>query len=300
MLLENLKLFLLIVEKGSMSGAAREFGLSPARVSERLSKLEAYYEARLLNRTTRSISLTEQGQELATTARNIIAEMEDVESKIKLGKNTISGNIHLNTTIDFGRNLIARLVDDFMKDHPAINIQLTLDDGYVDIITNKIDVAIRLGELSDSSMHSRKIGINQRITCASPEYLKKHGTPMHPSELVNHNCLMTKFGNHIDRNWRFMVDGKEKTYLLSGNRISNNGEVVADWCRAGHGIAFKSSWDVNEDVKAGNLIHILKEYEMPQRPFQFVFSPGATKSRRISLLIDHILAGLAEHEPTWQ
>ncbi len=288
MLLENLNLFLLIVEKGSLSAAAREYGLSPARVSERLSDLETYYDTKLLNRTTRSISVTEQGTELVKTARRILAETEEIESKLKLGKDIISGTIHLNTTIDFGRNYIAHLLDNFMEKHPEINIHLTLDDGYVDLVGNNIDLAIRLGELSDSTLHAKKIGINQRIICASPEYLEKHGSPNHPKDLQNHNCIMTKFGKHIDKHWRFIVDEKEKTYSVKGNRISNNGELVADWCRAGHGIAFKASWDVYEDIKAGRLVRLLKEYEMPKRPFQFVYSAGATKSKRIRLVMEHL------------
>ena len=298
MLLENLNLFLLIIEKGNMSAAAREYGLSPARVSERLSELETHYNTRLLNRTTRSISLTEQGQELAATARHIITEIEEVESKLKLGRKIISGSIHINTTIDFGRNHLAPILDQFMLEHPGINIQLTLDDGYVDLIPNNIDLAIRLGELSDSSMHSKKITINQRIICASPDYLDEHGVPQDPWELENHNCLITKLGNHIDRHWRFLVDGEEKTISVSGNRISNNGELIADWCKAGYGIAFKSYWDISEDIKAGRLVHILKEYEKPRRPLQFVYSAGATNSRRIRLIMDHIVNGLRANAPT--
>lgn len=296
MLLENLSLFVLIVEKGSMSAAAREYGLSPARVSERLSDLEAHYDVKLLNRTTRSISVTEQGQELVKTAKRILAETEEIESKLKLGKEIISGTIHLNTTIDFGRNCIAPLINDFMVEHPEINIHLTLDDGYVDLISNNIDLAIRLGDLSDSTLYAKKININQRLICASPEYLAKHGTPKHPKDLKYHNCIMTKFGNHIDKHWRFIVNEKEQAYTVNGNRISNNGELVADWCRAGYGIAFKAHWDIYEDLRQGRLIRLLKDFETPNRPSQFVFAAGATKSRRIRLLMEYLSKELAKFE----
>lgn len=296
MLLENLNLFLLIVEKGSMSAAAREYGLSPARVSERLSDLETHYDTRLLNRTTRSISLTEQGQELAKTARRIMAETEEVEAKLRLGKEIISGTIHLNTTMDFGRNCIAPLLNKFMNEHPGINIHLTLDDGYVDLVSNNIDIAIRLGELSDSTLHAKKIGINQRIICASPEYIEKNGAPAHPHELQKHNCILTKFGNHIDKHWRFMIDGKEKACSVSGNRISNNGELVADWCRAGLGIAFKAHWDIYEDIKEGRLIRLLQEFETPNRPAQFIYAAGTNKSRRMRLVMDYLSKELEKFE----
>lgn len=296
MIIENLKLFLLIIDKGSMIAAAREYGLSAARVSERLSDLEKHYDTRLLNRTTRSISVTEEGQELARSARRIIAETNEIEAKLKFGKQLLSGTIHLSTTIDFGKNCIAHLLEEFMQLHPEIKIHLTLDDAYVDIITNNVDLTIRLGDLLDSTLHTKKIGINPRILCASPAYLNKHGTPSHPSELEAHNCLLPKFSNHIDKHWLFLIDGKEKSFSVNGNRITNNGELMADWCRAGYGIAFKSHWDVYSDLKSGKLVRILQEYEMPKRPAQFIFAEGATKSKRISLLMEHLAKGLEKFQ----
>jgi len=292
MLIDNLRLFLLIIRRGGLAAAGREFGLSPARVSERLADLENYYNARLLNRTTRSISLTDEGSELAKSADHILAEIEELESRIKHGKQKISGTIHLTATNDFGRNKIAPLLDVFMKQHNEIGVQLTLDDGYVDLVNNGVDLAFRVGEVSDASLDAKTIAINKRVICASPEYLDKYGEPKHPADLANHNCLLIKFAYQIDRNWKFIVDGKEKTFLVSGNRIANNGELVAEWCRAGYGIAFKSLWDVDQDIATGRLIHILKDFQMPARPLQLVYPAKATNSARIRLLIDHLSEGL--------
>jgi len=295
MLIDNLRLFLLIVKKGGLAAAGREFGLSPARVSERLSDLETHYNARLLNRTTRSVSLTDEGNELVKSANHILAEMDELESRIKHGRQKISGTIHLTATNDFGKNIVAPLLDAFVEEHKEINIHFTLDDGYVDMVSNGIDLAFRVGELSDTSVSFTTLAINRRIICASPEYLQKHGEPKHPSDLANHNCLIIKFGNTIDRHWKFMVDGKEKTYAVSGNRTVNNGELVAEWCRAGHGIALKSLWDVDKDIEAGRLIHILKDFHMPYRPLQLVYPRGATDSLRIKLLVDHLSEGLKDY-----
>jgi len=295
MLVENLKLFLLIVKKGGLGAAGREFGLSPARVSERLFELEAYYDTRLLNRTTRSISLTDEGHELVKSANHILSEIEQLESRIKYGKQTISGTINITVANDFGKNKIAPLLDTFMQEHKEISINLTLNDGYVDLVHDGIDLAFRVGELSDTSLKFTTLAINKRIICASPDYLTRHGIPTHPSELANHNCLLIKFGNMIDRNWKFMVDGRERTFSVSGNRIVNNGELVADWCRAGHGIAFKSLWDVEEDIITGRLVHILQEFQMPQRPLQLVTPVGTKNSLRIKLLIEHLSEGLKDY-----
>lgn len=293
MLLDNLRLFLMIVEKGGMATAGREFGLSPARVSERLSNLERHYGVSLLNRTTRSISLTEEGHELAKSAKNILSEVDDLQARIKLGHEQISGMIHISATIDFGRSKVAPILDSFMKEHPDIDINLTLTDGNVDLVADGIDLAFRFGNLEDSSLHYKRLGENKRLVCASPAYIKKHGMPKHPFDLVEHNCLLVTFGNYIDRHWRFMVDGQAKRVSVKGKRIANNGELIADWCRAGHGIAFKSEWDVREDIKAGNLVEVLKEFRMPPATFQIVYPENAIKTRRIKLLVDYIVKAFA-------
>ncbi|MDJ0612139.1 MAG: LysR family transcriptional regulator [Rhizobiaceae bacterium] len=295
MLIDNLRLFLLIIRKGGLASAGREFGLSPARVSERLAALEAHYNARLLNRSTRSISLTDEGRELAKSANRILAEIDELDLRIRHGSKKISGTIHVTATHDFGRNKIAPMLDAFMKMHDEINVQLTLDDGYVDFMNNAVDLAFRIGEVSDTSLEARTLANNVRVICASPEYLKQHGTPKHPSDLVNHNCLLINFGNMVDRHWKFLVDGKEKTVSVNGNRTVNNGELVAEWCRAGYGIAFKSLWDVDEDIEAGRLVHILKEFQMPVRPLKLVYRNGATNSQRIKLLVEHFADGLRRY-----
>lgn len=288
MLVKNLDLFRLIIKKGSLVAAGRELNLSPARVSERLADLEAHYQARLLNRTTRSISLTDAGQEVLKRADHILSEIEELEARIKYGKERISGTITVTAANDFGKNILAPMLNDFMKQHSEIAINIILDDGYVDLVNNGIDLAFRVGELSDTALNFITLATNKRIICASPQYIEQHGTPNHPSELSEHNCLLIKFGAMTDKQWKFIVNGKVETFTVSGNRTANNGELVADWCRAGYGVAFKSLWDVYEDLEKGTLVHLLKDYEMPVRPLQLVHAPDATKSRRIRLLIEYL------------
>lgn len=288
--LDNLTLFLRIVAKGGLAAAGRDLGLSPASVSERLASLEAYYGARLLTRTTRSISLTDEGRELVAGARRILAEAEEVESRIKLGVEKISGSIHLSAPVDLGRNRIAPLLDTFMIAHPEVSIDLTLSDGYTDLAGEGLDLAIRFGELADSTLRSRKLGSNQRIVCASPEYLKANGTPQHPADLEHHNCVLMRFGGQADRQWRFFIDGREKRYSMRGNRIANDGELVRAWCREGHGLALKSIWDIQDDLKSGALVQILKAFTPPSTALQIVYPAGAMQQRRVRLVIDHLVA----------
>ena len=184
MLFENLALFLLIVEKGGLSAAGREVGLSPTSVSERLGALERHYGATLLTRTTRSISLTDEGRMLMEGARRLLAEAEDIESNIKLGTERISGLIRLSAPVDLGRNRIVPILDDFLQEHPDVSLDLNLTDGYLDLAGQGIDFAIRYGALPDSTLRVRKISEGRRVVCASPAYLMAHGIPQHPSDLV--------------------------------------------------------------------------------------------------------------------
>lgn len=182
MLFENLALFLLIVEKGGLSAAGREVGLSPTSVSERLGALERHYGATLLTRTTRSISLTDEGRMLMDGARRLLAEAEDIESNIKLGTERISGLIRLSAPVDLGRNRVVPILDDFLQEHPNVSLDLNLTDGYLDLAGQGIDFAIRYGALSDSTLRVRKLSEGRRVVCASPPTLPPTGRPgIHPT-----------------------------------------------------------------------------------------------------------------------
>ncbi|MCK8462667.1 LysR family transcriptional regulator [Aliiroseovarius sp. S1339] len=288
MLIENLKLFLKIVEKGGLAAAGREVGLSPATVTDRLATLEAHYGARLLTRTTRSISLTDEGGELVKGARRILAEADETEARIKLGVEKISGTIHISAPNDLGRSQIVPLLDRFMSEHSEIAVDLTLTDGYVDLVGQGIDLALRYGELSDSTMKSRKLGSNRRHICASPDYLKCNGVPAHPDDLAHHNCLIMRFGTSTDQDWAFVVDGKLRNFRVYGDRIANRGDLIRRWCLNGRGVALKSEWDVRHDLAAGNLVSVLGEYAPSPSALQIVYPAGAVQPRRVRALMDYL------------
>ncbi|RLJ40971.1 LysR family transcriptional regulator [Litoreibacter meonggei] len=288
MLIENLKLFLLIVEKGGLAAAGREIGLSPASVTDRLAALETHYGARLLTRTTRAINLTDEGSELVIGARRILAETEETEARIRLGVEKISGTIHISVPSDLGRNQIVALLDRFIEKNPEITIDLTLTDGYVDMVGQGIDLALRFGDLSDSSMKSRRLGSNSRLVCASPDYLKRNGTPLHPDDLAHHNCLIMRFGSHTDQDWTFRVDGQKHARRVYGNRIANDGSLIREWCLKGYGVALKSEWDVRTDLNAGNLVEVLDEFVPEPTALQMVYPAGAVQPRRVRALMDFV------------
>ncbi|MBK5529400.1 LysR family transcriptional regulator [Pseudomonas sp. TH08] len=293
MLFENLALFLLIVEKGGLSAAGREVGLSPTSVSERLGALEKHYGATLLTRTTRSISLTDEGRLLVEGARRLLADAEDIESNIKLGTERISGLIRLSAPVDLGRNRLVPILDQFLEENPDVSLDLNLTDGYLDLAGQGIDFAIRYGALSDSTLRVRKLSEGRRVVCASPAYLSVHGTPQHPSELAQQQCILMRFGSNIHREWQFRANGRSFKVRVSGRRIANDGDQVRQWCLAGHGICIKSYIDVRDDLKAGRLIEVLEAYSLQGVDLQIVYPSSHALPRRVKLLMDEISLKLA-------
>ena len=290
-LLEHLSLFLSIVEKGGLAKGGRELGLSPASVTEKLNALEVHYGTRLLNRTTRAISLTDEGRVVLETARHLVSDALDLEARIRHGMDNLTGLIRLSAPADMGRWRIVPLVDQFMREHPQIQVEFTITDRYLNLVENGVDVAIRLGDPNDSSLTALKIARNYRIVCAAPRYIEQNGRPEHPKELVDHNCLLMRLRSAVDGQWRLNSPNKKATVHVSGNRIANNGELVRQWCIQGHGVALKSIWDVCEDLKSGALVRLLPQYTVASPHIQIIYPIRTTSlPRRTRLLIDFISA----------
>src|ERR1700736_107659 len=286
--LDNLALFLRIVEKGGLAAAGRELGLSAASVSERLAALEKYYGAALLHRTTRAIGLTDEGRMLVQGARRLLAEADELEALIRLGAEKISGPIRLSAPIDLGRSYVVPILDAFLAGHPEVSIDLNLTDGYVDLVGQGQDLAIRYGELADSTLRVKRLGNNRRIVCASPAYLRDKGLPQHPDDLVRHECILMRFGLTIDRDWPFRIDGETRRVVVRGQRMANDGGLVRDWCRNGYGVARKSVWDVEADLKAGTLVELLQEFSAGSTGLQIVYPAMQDQPKRVRLLIEKI------------
>ncbi|WP_029059618.1 LysR family transcriptional regulator [Stappia stellulata] len=291
--LDNLALFLKIVEKGGLAAAGREVGLSPTSVSQRLAALETHFGATLLNRTTRSVSLTEEGRVLAEGAGRLIAEASDLDARVRLGMEQVSGPVRLSVPVDLGRSRIAPLIDTFLGEHPHVSVDLELSDGYSDLPRHGIDLAIRYGALADSGLRVRKLADNRRLVCASPAYLARHGAPADPGALIDHNCILMRFGQALDNHWRFRIDGRAVSVVVSGNRIANDGGLVREWCRAGHGIALKAHCDVRDDLQSGALVALFEAHLGEEARLQVVYPGGKAVPRRVRLLIDHLVAGFA-------
>lgn len=291
-MLDSLVLFLAIIEKGGLSAAGRELGLSPTTVSERLAALEEYYGATLMTRTTRSFSLTDEGRALADGARRLLAEADELESRIRFGTQKISGAVRLTAPVDLGQNYVVPIIDRFIDDHPDVTVDITLTDSFVDLVGQGLDFAVRYGPSTDSTLKARLIGENRRLICASPDYLQRQGTPTHPDDLLQHDCLLMRFANSADRIWSFQLEGKNHDVVVRGRRTANNGQLLKRWAMEGYGLCKKSVWDVRADLDAGRLVEVLAPFSMKRTALQVVYPPSRVQPRRVSALIDAIATGL--------
>ena len=290
--LNHLGLFLTIVEKGSLAAAGRERGLSPTTVSERLAALEAHYGVTLLNRTTRTIGLTDEGRTLFEGARALLEEADDLESRVRRGAESLSGRIRIGAPLDLGRSMVAPVIDAFLREHPDISIELLLSDGYLNVVDEGIDIAVRFGSLEDSTLRVRKLGEHGRLVCAAPAYVESRGAPATPTDLEAHNCIVMRFGLNLDNVWRFRAKRNEVRVTVRGDRVANDSALVREWALAGHGIVSKSELDVRADIASGRLVVLLEDFPAAPLPLQMVFPPGRTQPRRVRAFADALAEGI--------
>lgn len=296
MLIDNIRLFLTITEKGSLVAAGREIGLSATTVSERLAALEAHYGVVLFNRTTRSLSLTDEGRTLLSGAKLVLGEIDDLEMRIRHGAETLSGPIRVSAPIDIGRSIVSEVISRFTTENPAISIELLLSDGYVDIVGQGFDLAMRFGTVTDSTLRTRSLGHFRRIVCAAPSYIAQHGAPKAPADLAQHNCMVMRFGATLDNVWRFGTDKKPQTVTVRGNKIVNDGSLVRQWGLEGHGIILKSELDVAPDLSSGRLVALLEDFGSPANPLQMMFPPGRAQPKRVRALANALTEAMATRE----
>lgn len=287
---DSLSIFLKIAERGGLAAAARELGLSPTTVSERLSALESHYGVTLVNRTTRAIRLTEEGLVLLDSARKILDDISELDHKLRLSREDPTGTVRISAPSVVAKSRVKSIVDDFLLENPKTRVELLLSDSYVNIVDEGIDVAIRCGRLVDSTMRARLLTTNQRIICAAPSYLLNHPPPKKPSDLKVHNCLVVRHGSLVDDSWAFQIDGMDETVSVSGDRVSSDSSIIQSWALAGYGIMIKPSWDVEQEIKSGALIQLLADYSIPSVSTYLVFPPNRNQPRRVEVFVDKLLS----------
>src|ERR1700677_153244 len=233
-------MFVELVRAGNLSAAARALNSSPAAMSRGLTALESRLGVRLVTRTSRTFELTAEGHQFYERCERIVAEIAEAEAEASSQGKTVKGKLRIGAPMGIGRRLIAPLVASFVEKYPGIQVHLNLSDSGLDVIDDGLDVALRNGLPADTSVIARKVLTAKRITCASPAYFKKHGTPAKPGDLLQHDCIRLVRGRRVVDAWVFQEQGKRFEVVVNGTLTTTSGEVVHDWVRAGKGIALKA------------------------------------------------------------
>ena len=283
--ISDLEIYARVVETGNMSAAGREMGLSPAVVSKRISQLEKRLGTRLIQRTTRQLTLTETGEGFYQRIVGIIAGIEEAESFVTRRNTMPEGTLKVSAPTSFGRQHIARYLGEFLERYPDLKFQLDLSDRFVDIVGEGFDVAIRIGELDDSMLVAKKLAPNRRVICAAPSYIKRLGEPKTIEDLEKHNCL----GAAEQEVWRLQGPEGSVSLRARGNLKTNSTEVVREAALAGVGIALRSTWDVADDLVAGRLKVILPEYHESSRVAVYAVYPSREYlPAKVSVFLDFL------------
>lgn len=292
---EDMEVFANVVSVGSMSGAAREMGLSPAVISKRLQRLEERLGTRLLNRTTRQISLTEAGKGYYDRVISILAGVEEAETFVGLGSSNARGVLKISAPTSFGRMHIAPNLIKFMKANQDLTLNLDLSDEFVDIVSSGLDLAIRIGDLPDSSLVARRLAPVRRILCASPKYLEKHGMPK-KLDALDHHALIAP---HNQGPWKLEGNSGTIIYRPNSTLLTNSSEVVRETVIAGLGIALRSTWDIGQELEEGRLVRVLPEYSATKGLGIYAVYPSRNfLPAKVRLFIDY-LAELFGPTPYW-
>lgn len=285
---KQIETFVAVAAKGSLSATAALEGVAPAVIGRRIDALEARLGVKLLVRTTRRVTLTFEGSAFLEDCQRILHEMHNAEATVSAGGVKASGHLRITAPAGFGRRHVAPLLPVFIGAHPDVTLTLDLSDRLVDLVNEGFDCAVRLGELPDSSLVSLRLGENRRVCVAAPSYLSQHGRPESLDALARHNCLA--FGAHSNqqRGWTFSQDGKVVTIRVSGTMECTDGAVLHDWCLEGYGLAWRSWWEVGDDIRAGRLTTVLDEFAAPPIGIHAVFPQRRHLPLRVRLFIDHL------------
>lgn len=286
--LKQIESFVSVAARGSLTAAAHAEGVAPAVIGRRIDALEERLGVKLLVRTTRKITLTHEGSAFLEDCQRLLADLANAEASVSAGGVKASGYLRVTAPAGFGRRHVAPLVPRFIAQHPDVNVSLNLSDRVVDIVNEGYDCAVRVGDLPDSSLISVRMADNRRLCVATPAYLKRAGTPKHPSELLRHECLTLSSDASQTRGWAFLVDGAVTHLRPSGRLDCSDGQVLHDWCAAGLGIAWRSTWEVEQEVASGALVSVLDDFAAPPNGIYAVFPHARHLALRVRLWIDFL------------
>jgi LysR family transcriptional activator of dmlA len=290
----ELAFFVLLAKHANLSATARQLDLTPPAVTKRLAMLEQRLGVRLVNRTTRRLSLTSEGEIYLAHASRILAEINEMEDLVSSSRATPRGLLRVNAPLGFGRTTLAPLMSKYAKRHPEVEVQLELTDRPIDLVEQGFDLAVRFGELPDTRLSARRLLPNRRFLCASPTYLQKHGVPQTLADLSSHRCIIHRQNDDAYGIWRFTRNRKTEVVKVHGALSSNDGDIVLGWALDGHGLLIRSEWNLVKYLESGRLQVVLPAYKLPEADL-FAFYPSRRNlSARVRTFIDFLVAEIGQ------
>lgn len=291
----DLAFFTLLVKQGSLAAAAQQLGVTPPAVSKRLAAIERRLGVRLLQRTTRRISLTPEGETYLVEGARVLEELEALERTVSGSKAVPKGLVRISATLGFGRQHIAPALSRFVRHYPDVEVQLHLSDRPVNLVEQGFDLQIRFGELPDARLTARLLAHNHRVLCAAPAYLEREGEPTSPRDLAKHACLFIRESDETFGSWHLRSGGRTETVKVRGPLASNDGECVLRWALDGHGILVRSMWESAPLIRSGKLRPILQDWRLPDAQIYAVFPSRSHLSAKTRALVDFLLSAFEKH-----
>ncbi|HET6599074.1 MAG TPA: LysR family transcriptional regulator [Burkholderiaceae bacterium] len=285
---KQIESFAAVAAKGSLTAAANAEGVAPAVIGRRIDALEERLGVKLMLRTTRRITLTHEGSSFLEDCQRLLSDLANAEANVSAGGVKARGHLRITAPAGFGRRHVAPLVPRFLALHPDVSVSLNLSDRVVDIVNEGYDCSVRVGDMPDSSLVGVRLADNRRLCVAAPAYLKRAGTPQHPSDLARHECLALSSDASQTRGWAFKVAGAT-VHLRPGGRLDcSDGQVLHDWCTAGLGLAWRSTWEVEHQVRAGTLVSVLDDFAAAPNGIFAVFPHARHLALRVRLWVDFL------------
>jgi len=296
----DLGFFSVLASAGSLSAAARELGITTPAVSRHLMLMESRVGLSLVNRTTRRMSLTPEGELYLEHARRILGEIDDMAQLLGVSRATPQGLLRVNATLGFGRSHVAPLISRFVRQYPQVEVQLQLSVNPPALTDDSFDVCIRFGAPPDARVIAKHIAPNRRLLCAAPAYLAQHGIPKVPNDLTRHNCIGIRQGEEAYGVWR-LSSGRGKSAAVDviktrGNLTTNDGEIAVNWALEGHGILMRAEWDIARHLASGRLVQVLPQFYTPDADIHAVYPQRHQLAARVRAFVDFVALSLRAQE----
>jgi LysR family transcriptional activator of dmlA len=291
----DISLFAMIAKLGNMAAVAQQLGVTPPVVSRRLAALEKRLGVRLMNRTTRSISLTPEGEAYLLDGSRILDQLQALEHRIGGGSSQPQGTLRVAATLGFGRKYVSPLLARFADQYPEVDVQLHLSERPFNLIEQAMDVAVRFGELADGRLTARLLAQNRRLLCASPQYLERAGVPEHPRDLGRHNCIFIREGDETFGTWHLRNGSDHMSIKVRANLSTNDGHSALAWALEGRGILMRSQWDIADHVRNQRLVPVLESWQTPGADIYVVFQTANQLPAKTRHLVDLLVQAFEPH-----